>query len=61
MVTLRETELRQFAQRARVRGLDGSDRGALRRFLWWECVYSDALDDGATDRLAELLRGQHAA
>jgi hypothetical protein len=55
MVKLRETELRQYAQLARRRGLDGSDRGAIRRFLWWECVYSDALDDAATDRLVELL------
>jgi hypothetical protein len=55
MVKVRETELRLFAQRARHRGLDGSDRGAIRRFLWWECVYSDALDDDATDRVAELL------
>jgi hypothetical protein len=57
MVKLRETELRHFAQQARRRGLDGSDRGAIRRFLWWECVYSDALDDSVTDRIAELLAG----
>ncbi len=57
MVKLRETELRHFAQQARRRGLDGSDRGAIRRFLWWECVYSDALDDSVTDRVAELLAG----
>jgi hypothetical protein len=55
LVKLRETELRHFAQLARRRGLDGSDRGAVRRFLWWECVYSDALDDSATDRVVELL------
>ena len=55
MVKLGETELELFAQQARHRGLDGSDRGAIRRFLWWECVYSDALDDAATDRIAELL------
>ena len=55
MVKLRETELRHFAQQARRRGLDGSDRGAVRRFLWWECVYSDAVDDAAIERVVELL------
>ena len=61
MVTLRETELQQVVQMARRRGLDGSDRGAVRRFLWWECVYSDALDDGVTERVSLMLSGAGAA
>jgi hypothetical protein len=60
MVKLRDTELKLFAQQARRRGLDGSDRGAVRRFLWWECVYSDALDDAVTDRVAELISRSRA-
>jgi hypothetical protein len=60
MVTLRDSELRRIVRQARQRGLDGSDRGAVRRFLWWECVYSDALDDRVTDRVADLLLARAA-
>jgi hypothetical protein len=55
MVRLHETELAQIVELARERGLDGSDKGAVRRFLWWECVHSDALDDRETERVAALL------
>jgi hypothetical protein len=58
MVTVHERDLPQVVRLARGRGLDGTDKGAVRRFLWYECVYSDALDDGVTERVAALLRAR---
>ena len=55
MVRLHEAELEQIVELARQRGLDGSDKGAVRRFLWWEWAHSDALDDRETERVAARL------
>jgi hypothetical protein len=44
-----------LTERARREGLDGSDRGAVRRLVWRE-VGTDAVDHAVIERIAERLR-----
>ena len=44
-----------LAERARREGLDGSDRGAVRRLVWRE-IGTDAVDHDVIERIAEQLR-----
>jgi hypothetical protein len=45
-----------LTERARREGLDGSDRGAVRRLVWRE-IGTDAVDHEVIERIAEQLRG----
>ena len=45
----------RLTERARREGLDGSDRGAVRRLVWRE-VGTDAVDHAVVERIAEQLR-----
>lgn len=44
-----------LTERARREGLDGSDRGAVRRLVWHE-IGTDAVDHDVIERIAERLR-----
>ena len=44
-----------LTERARREGLDGSDRGAVRRLVWRE-VGTDAVDHEVIERIADQLR-----
>lgn len=56
-MTLATVNLDQLVQRARAAGLDGRDRGAVRRFVWAE-VGSDAVDHDVVDAVVEGLRSR---
>ena len=58
-MTLTTVNLEHLVDRARAAGLDGRDRGAVRRLIWAE-IGSDAVDhdvvDAVVDRLARKRR-----
>jgi hypothetical protein len=54
-MTLRSVRVDVLAERARAAGLDGRDRGAVRRLVWYE-VGTDAVDHEVVDQVADLLR-----
>ena len=51
LTTVRVGTLVEIARRA---GLDGSDRGAVRRLIWDE-LGTDAIDHDVVDKVVELL------
>jgi len=53
-MTLRKVDLGTLVARARAAGLDGEDRGAVRRLVWAE-VGSDAVDHDVVVAVAERL------
>jgi len=53
-MTLTTVNLDQLVQKARAAGLDGGDRGAVRRLVWNE-VGSDAVDHEVIDAVVERL------
>jgi hypothetical protein len=53
-MTLTTVNLDQLVQRARAAGLDGRDRGAVRRFVWAE-IGSDAVDHDVVDAVVDRL------
>ncbi|HEY8475670.1 MAG TPA: hypothetical protein VIN09_02240 [Chloroflexota bacterium] len=58
---LDERELAELVDAARAHGLDGQDRGALRKFLWWRWAYSDTVDHALVHELARRLAVEDAA
>ena len=54
-MTLETVRVDVLAERARAAGLDGSDRGAVRRLVWRE-IGSDAVDHDVVEQVAERLR-----
>jgi hypothetical protein len=56
LTTIRVDTLVEIARRA---GLDGSDRGAVRRLIWDE-LGTDAIDHDVVDDVVERLRGRRA-
>jgi hypothetical protein len=59
-MTLRSVRVDVLAERARAAGLDGSDRGAVRRLVWQE-LGTDAIDHDVVDQVAERLLRATAA
>ena len=55
-MTLESIKVDVLAEKAKEAGLDGSDRGAVRRLVWRE-LGSDAVDHAVIERVAEQLRG----
>ncbi len=53
-MTLSTVNLDHLVERARAVGLDGSDRGAVRRLIWAE-IGSDAVDHDVVDAVVERL------
>ena len=53
-MTLTSVNLDQLVQKARAAGLDGGDRGAVRRLVWNE-IGSDAVDHDVIDAVVERL------
>jgi len=53
-MTLRSVRVDVLAERARAAGLDGTDRGAVRRLVWYE-VGTDAIDHEVVDQVADRL------
>ncbi|HZR00077.1 MAG TPA: hypothetical protein VFC93_14815, partial [Chloroflexota bacterium] len=53
-MTLSTVNLDHLVERARAAGLDGSDRGAVRRLIWAE-IGSDAVDHDVVDAVVERL------
>jgi hypothetical protein len=53
-MTLTTVNLDQLVQRACAAGLDGRDRGAVRRFVWAE-IGSDAVDHDVVDAVVDRL------
>ncbi len=53
-MTLSTVDLEALVHRARAAGLDGHDRGAVRRFVWAE-LGSDAVDHDVVDAVVEQL------
>ena len=53
-MTLRSVRVDVLAERARAAGLDGTDRGAVRRLVWYE-VGTDAIDHEVIDQVADRL------
>jgi hypothetical protein len=56
LTTVRIPPLVELARRA---GLDGSDRGAVRRLIWAE-LGTDAIDHAVVEQVVELLRVRSA-
>jgi hypothetical protein len=56
-MTLRSVHVDALAERARAAGLDGTDRGAVRRLVWHE-VGTDAVDHDVVEQIADLLSRQ---
>ena len=56
-MTLETIKVDVLAEKAKEAGLDGSDRGAVRRLVWRE-LGSDAVDHAVIERVAERLRGR---
>jgi hypothetical protein len=56
-MTLETVRVDVLTERARAAGLDGSDRGAVRRLVWSE-LGSDAVDHAVIERVAERLQGR---
>ena len=57
-MTLSTVNLDHLVQRARKAGLDGRDRGAVRRLIWAE-IGSDAVDHDVVDAVVDrLVRGR---
>ena len=56
-MTLETIKVDVLAAKAKEAGLDGSDRGAVRRLVWRE-LGSDAVDHAVIERIAEQLRGR---
>ena len=54
-MTLSTIDLDSLVRAARTAGLDGRDRGAVRRLVWDE-VGSDAVDHHVVEMVAERLR-----
>ena len=54
-MTLETIRVDVLADKAREAGLDGSDRGAVRRLVWQE-LGSDAVDHAVIEKVAEQLR-----
>lgn len=55
-MTLETIRVDVLAEKAKEAGLDGSDRGAVRRLVWRE-LGSDAVDHAVIERVAEQLQG----
>jgi len=55
LTTVRVPALVELARRA---GLDGSDRGAVRRLIWDE-LGTDAIDHAVVEQVVEHLRSDH--
>jgi hypothetical protein len=53
-MTLRSVRVDVLTERARAAGLDGSDRGAVRRLVWHE-VGTDAIDHEVVEQVADRL------
>ncbi|HEY3081119.1 MAG TPA: hypothetical protein VGM69_14600 [Chloroflexota bacterium] len=53
-MTLRSVRVDVLAERARAAGLDGTDRGAVRRLVWYE-VGTDAIDHEVVEQVADRL------
>jgi hypothetical protein len=53
-MTLSTVNLDHLVQRARNAGLDGRDRGAVRRLIWAE-IGSDAVDHDVVDAVVDRL------
>ena len=53
-MTLSTVNLEHLVERARAAGLDGRDRGAVRRLVWAE-IGSDAVDHDVVDAVVERL------
>ena len=58
-MTLRSVRVDVLAERARAAGLDGTDRGAVRRLVWYE-VGTDAIDHEVVEQVADRLSRQPA-
>ena len=56
-MTLETVRVDVLAEKAREAGLDGSDRGAVRRLVWRE-LGSDAVDHAVVERVAERLQAR---
>jgi hypothetical protein len=56
-MTLESIRVDVLIERARAAGLDGSDRGAVRRLVWRE-LGSDAVDHAVIEQVAEQLQGR---
>ena len=54
-MTLETIRVDVLAEKAKEAGLDGSDRGAVRRLVWRE-LGSDAVDHAVIEKVAEQLR-----
>ena len=54
-MTLESVRVDALAETAKAAGLDGLDRGAVRRLVWDE-VGSDAVDHDVIEKVAERLR-----
>ena len=54
-MTLESIRVDVLAEKAKAAGLDGSDRGAVRRLVWRE-LGSDAVDHAVIEYVAEQLR-----
>jgi hypothetical protein len=53
-MTLTTVNLEHLVRKARAAGLDGRDRGAVRRLVWAE-VGSDAVDHDVVDAVVDRL------
>jgi len=53
-MTLTQREIDLLAERARQAGLDGRDRGAVRRLIWAE-TGTDAVDHEVIETIADRL------
>lgn len=56
-MTLETVRVDVLAEKAKEAGLDGSDRGAVRRLVWRE-LGSDAVDHAVVEHVAERLLGR---
>ncbi len=56
--TIAEADLARLVAAARARGLDGTDWGAVRDFLWWEWAHSDAIDHSIIAEVARRLQAR---
>jgi hypothetical protein len=54
-MTLRSVPVDILAEKARAAGLDGTDRGAVRRLVWQE-IGTDAVDHEVVEQVADRLR-----
>ena len=57
-MTLTSVNLDVLVQKARAAGLDGHDRGAVRRLVWNE-IGSDAVDHAVIDAVVDRLARKH--